>query len=78
MDIFFQILDGNWLDDAYGRLVYRSSQKCIAIGYLFRVNCDLSVYRYIVAPLGFTVCSMCNSGPKTHFVLHIFARSQIS
>ena len=36
-------LDGNWLDDTHGWLVY--SQKCIAIGYLFRVNHNLPVYR---------------------------------
>ena len=51
IDIFLQILDGNWIDDAYGRVMYRYSQKCIAIQYLFRVNRDLPIYRYIVAPL---------------------------
>ena len=51
MDIFLQILDENWLDDTKGRLVYRYSQKCIAIRYLFRVNPGLPVYQYIVAPL---------------------------
>ena len=51
MDIFLQILDENWLDDTWGRLLYRYGQKCIAIRYLFRVNRGLPVYRYIVAPL---------------------------
>ena len=30
-------LDENWLDDTYGGLLYRYSQKCIMIPYLFRV-----------------------------------------
>ena len=45
MDIFLQILDGKWLDDEDGSLVYWYSQKCIALRYLFRVNGDLLVYR---------------------------------
>ena len=44
MDIFLQILDGNWLEDEDGRLVFWYSQKCIVIRYLFRVNRDLLVY----------------------------------
>ena len=51
MDIFLQILDENWLDDTKGRLLYRYSQKCNVIRYLFRVNRGLLVYRSIVAPL---------------------------